>query len=234
MNLQLLFVEDLDNPVVARPDIHHLNKVLRIKFGEQITISDGKGRWRKCRFGSIPDDLEEIQSTERPLPKLGVGFSLIKGGRSDLAVAKLTEIGVDFITPFFAERSVVKYTGKEPAAQIQRWKRIIREAAMQSRRAFLPEIYEHASFEEIVSREKSLPENSTAGLARCDMSGASHRTLEQSSIVYLLVGPEGGWSDSEREMLKDEICLAPNVLRSETAAILAGAVLVQNRRNQQS
>ena len=223
ISIPLLFVEDLEAPVVDAQDRHHFEKVLRVKEGDKITISNGAGMWRECKFGRELLDLREIKTMEPPAPRLGIGFSPLKGGRSDLIVAKLTEVGVDYITPFYAERSVVR-NKDEASGQLKRWEKIIRESGMQSRRVFLPQIYEPIDFLDLT--EKS-------GVARCDMFGEAVPKDSADSLIqlctHLLTGPEGGWSDLERKTLETEVSLGPNVLRSETAAILAGAVLVQAR-----
>ncbi len=252
ISIPLVFVDDLDSPELSKTDRHHFEKVLRVKKGDEITISDGKGSWRSCLFGEQLNELGEIKtlssfevtrkkegvkseitqkSPTEDSTKIGVGFCPLKGGRSDLVVAKLTEVGVDYMTPFFADRSVVKFDEKKFEAQKARWQKIIRVASMQSRRVYLPELTEVGDF-------ISLSESDATGhadilqAAGVSKDGSMLKTEEteiadNNAISFIMVGPEGGWSDAERKYIKRPVNLGPNVLRSETAAILAGAYLVQ-------
>ncbi len=232
-SLPLLFVEDLEEPEIEKADRHHFERVLRVKYGDSINISDARGSWRKCVFGSQLEGLEEIYRQEISTGiKTGVGFSPLKGGRTDFVVAKLTELGIDYMTPFFAERSVVRPDSKKIASQVQRWEKIAREAAMQSRRLYLPEIRNPMSFAELASdiRESSgaAEGKPAAKTARCDRAGSQlNFSGADMEFSHLLIGPEGGWEENERKAIETEVCLGENILRSDTAAIVAGAFLVQ-------
>ncbi len=235
ISLPLLFVEDLEAPVVEKADRHHFEKVLRVKYGDSINISDARGRWRRCIFDSSLKDMGEVHQQEiSERPEIGVGFSPLKGGRSDFIVAKLTELGVDFLTPFFAERSVVRPSSEKIASQMQRWRKIAREAAMQCRRVRLPEIKEPVDFMELAqAAAKNKKDGAGKKTARCDRAGKQlNFSSEGQSLEFshLLAGPEGGWTQEERQALAEEVCLGENVLRSETAAVLAGAFLAQLRQ----
>jgi 16S rRNA (uracil1498-N3)-methyltransferase len=108
-----VFVDDLAAPRLAADDRHHLTRVLRLSAGAVVTVADGRGRWRSCRLGSGPD-LEvvgDIVADPEPRPAITVAFGLVKGERPELVVQKLTELGVDRIVPFAAERSVVRWDG---------------------------------------------------------------------------------------------------------------------------
>src|SRR4051794_2925819 len=100
------FVVDIDTPALDDADRHHLARVLRLGPGDVMTIADGRGRWRGCRFGDALEPLGPVEHDEPARPEIGVGFALVKGNRPELVVQKLTEIGVDRITPFVADRSV--------------------------------------------------------------------------------------------------------------------------------
>jgi 16S rRNA (uracil1498-N3)-methyltransferase len=150
------------------------------------------------------------------LPPITVAFALVKGQRPELAVQKLTEVGVDRIVPFVAERSVVQWSPEKVDRQAERFAVIAREAAMQSRRTFLPAVERLGDFVTLAS----LP---NAALA--DRQG-DPPTL---SLPTVLVGPEGGWSSTERTSDLPTVRLGAHTLRSETAAITAGAVLVALR-----
>ena len=133
-----------------------------------------------------------------------------------MVVQKLTEVGVDRIVPFLADRSVVRWDGAKAVRHHQRLARIAREAAMQSRRTWWPEVAEITRFD----LATALP-----GAVGAERDGAPP-SLDHPTV---LVGPEGGWSHEERARLPGLVGLGPTVLRAETAAIAAGVVLAALR-----
>lgn len=204
-------------PAIEDEDRHHLERVLRLRDGEAVTVADGRGGWRACTFRSGGlEPAGDVEHRERPAPPLTVAFALTKGGKPELVVQKLTELGADGIVPFTADRSVVRWDAERAARHVERLRRIAREAAMQSRRAFLPEVGEVVRFDVAAQ----LP-----GACRADAGGGAP-TLERPCI---LVGPEGGWSEAEATSGLPAVGLGPQVLRAETAAIAAGAVLAALR-----
>jgi 16S rRNA (uracil1498-N3)-methyltransferase len=209
-----VFVDDVDAPSLGDTDRHHLERVLRVRLGDPVVVSDGGGRWRDgvLAEGGAVEPTSATESAPRATPPITIAFALTKGERPELAVQKLTELGVDRIVPFAARRSVVRWDRERAAAQVGRLRRVAREAAMQSRRAWLPEVDELRTFEEVTR----LP-----GAALADRAGAPP-SLARPTV---LVGPEGGWTDDERGAGPPAIGLGPNVLRAETAAIAAAAVL---------
>jgi 16S rRNA (uracil1498-N3)-methyltransferase len=162
-----------------------------------------------------PEPTAEVVVVAEPEPTVAVGFALIKGGRPELVVQKLTELGVDRILPLTAERSVVRWDDTKATAQVERFRRVAREAAMQSRRVWLPQIDEVSAPGDVV-----VPE----GLAVAEHGGDPI----DGSVRALLVGPEGGWTTDE---LVDHrtVSLGQTVLRAETAAIVAGTLLTAIR-----
>jgi len=212
------FVADVDAPVLDEPDHRHLERSLRLRPGDAMTVSDGRGRWRNCRFGDVLDIVGDVAEVPRFDPEIAIGFALVKGGRPETIVQKLTELGADRIIPFRAERSVVQWDDAKAEKNAVRLERVAREAAMQSHRAWLPEVEAVASFGDLAARPN---------VARADLVG----DISVSSGQLLLIGPEGGWSDVEREAVPASVLLAPHVLRSETAAIAAAALLMLKRRD---
>lgn len=215
-----VFVADLDAPVLDPQDRHHLARALRLRPGEPVTVSDGAGRWRLCRFGTELELDGPVEVAARPAPALTVAFAPVRGsgptGRSEWVVGKLTELGVDRIIPFVAERSVLRWDGPRAARQGERLMMAARQAAMQSRRCWLPEVVSLAQVSDVCS----LP-----GAAMADQGG-SPPTLAHPVV---LVGPEGGWSPAERDRGHLRVGLGEHVLRAETAAIAAGVVLAALR-----
>jgi 16S rRNA (uracil1498-N3)-methyltransferase len=208
----LAFVADLDRPELALHDRHHLERVLRVRAGDALVVSDGAGRWRQARFGREVEVTSPVVVAPRPEPLLTVAFALVKGGRPELVTQKLTELGVDRIVPFESERSVVRWEAGRASRHHERLCKVAREAAMQSRRSRLPEVLPLQGFDEVVA----LP-----GAAGADRRGEA----PDLARPCLLVGPEGGWSPSEAARLPARVALGEHVLRAETAAIAGAAVL---------
>lgn len=211
------FVADLDHPVLDDVDHHHLAKARRLRAGDELVLGDGSGGWRRARFaGDRPEPDGEVQRAPRPAPVLTVAFALVKGAKPELAVQKLTELGIDRICPFVAARSVVRWDEAKAAQAQVRLDRVAREAAMQSRRPWLAEVAAVTSFADVAA---------LAGACRADRGGEAP-SLDRPVV---LVGPEGGWDDVERAVDLPVVGLADGVLRAETAAIAAGAVLAALR-----
>jgi 16S rRNA (uracil1498-N3)-methyltransferase len=208
-----VYVADLDAPVLDGPDEHHLRRVLRLRSGDPVAAGDGRGSWRPCRLGGGPvlEPSGELRCEPRPAPEVTIGVSLVKGERPELAVGKLTEVGVDRVVVLAAARSVVHWEPDRAERQVARLCGVARAAARQSRRLWLPEV--------------SGPVGPLAlagpGVAIADFGGAPPG-LDRTTV---LVGPEGGWTDEERAGFDASVTLGPAVLRTETAAIAAGLVL---------
>jgi 16S rRNA (uracil1498-N3)-methyltransferase len=234
----LVFVEDLDSPELAEDDARHLGEVLRLKPGERVAAADGAGGWRICEFAgprpAMPtragrhsaradryglEAIGPVQLRERTRPLLEVGFSWAKGARTEWAVAKLVELGLDRLTPLVADRTIVRPERAGAARRDERLRRIVREAAMQSRRPFLPEIASSQSVDALVVR------SAASDLALAEPGGAPV-TL---STPVVLVGPEGGWSPRELALVPNKVSLGDGILRVETAALAAGTLLTALR-----
>ncbi len=207
-----VFVTDLNAPELEDADRHHLTKVLRLRPGDVFTVADGAGGWRRCRFGAAVEADGEVHRLGRPSPVLTVGFALVKGGRNELIVQKLTELGIDVIQPFVAERSVVRWDPAKAAASQPRLTRVAQEASSQSRRVFLPEVAPARDFEAVAA---------PSGVVRAERGGPP----AERDLTSILVGPEGGWSAAEQRLLPATVGIGPHVLRAETAAIAVGVVL---------
>lgn len=209
------FVDDLAAPALTEADRHHFERVVRLRPGDPVTVSDGCGSWRPCRFGPELEPVGDVVAAARAEPGITVAFALVKGERPEWVTQKLTELGVDTIVPFTAARSVVRWDERKAAANHQRLERVAREASMQSRRCWLPTVAPVASFADVAA----LP-----GAARADRGGAPLSLATPT----LLVGPEGGWTDDERGALPS-VGLGVHVLRADTAAVVAGSLLTALR-----
>lgn len=215
-----VFVDDLSKPHLSDDDRHHVLRVLRIGSREVVSVSDGRGSWSLTTV--MPDG--ELQLTgecitePRPSQLLTVAFAPTKGDRPDDVVRKLTEIGIDRIVPIAdTKHAVVRWDGAKAAKHAERLRRIAREAAMQSRRLWLPEISEPCALIDVVTQY-------AAALAEPD--GARI----EPTHTCIAIGPEGGFSAEELELSHRHVSLGDGVLRGETAAIVAGALMAAQRR----
>jgi 16S rRNA (uracil1498-N3)-methyltransferase len=221
----LVFVADLDDPEIESEDAHHLAHVLRLRPGERVAASDGRGRWRACRYrGTTTRDAPRSPVLEpdgavvecpRPTPVVTIGFVPTKGDRPEWAVQKLTEAGVDRIAVLRSARAVVRWEGDRQVKAIDRLRRVAREAAAQSRRPWLPDVDGVFALEDLA--RVVLP----APLALAHPGGAS----PTPRVPAVAIGPEGGWDPAETGAGRPLVGLGPRTLRTETAAVAAGLLL---------
>lgn len=202
--------------MVRDEDRHHLERSLRVRPGDPLTVSDADGRWLACRYGDVLEPAGEVVTVDRPEPSLSIGVALVKGSRPELATQKLCELGIDRVMFFRAERSIVEWKADKWAKQLMRLNRIAREAAMQSRAVRLPKI---DIYSDLASLLDHLPLHS---VARADFDGDA----PSLKMRTLLIGPEGGFSEPERATVTRAVSLGDQVLRAETAAIVGASLLV--------
>jgi 16S rRNA (uracil1498-N3)-methyltransferase len=220
-----VIVADLDRPSLGDDDRHHLASVLRLRVGEPVTVTDGAGGCRRCAFDgsaaglSIAGDVERVRA---PAPAITVALALVKGDRPEWAVQKLVELGVDRVVLLHTERSVVRWSGDRAVRHLERLRVVARQAVMQSRRVWLPAIEGVAEFGRLVS-DATL--GGVGGVALAS-PGGEFPSLDNPTV---LVGPEGGWSPAEAACGLPTVSFGPTVLRTETAAVAAGALLVALR-----
>lgn len=214
--LPFAFVDDLEAPELDDGERHHLERVRRLRAGDALTVGDGRGSFRLVRFGPVLDVAGPVQHAPREAPAITIAFALTKVGKSELAVEKLTELNVDVIAPFVAERTIVRWDDAKAARNVERWRVIAREAAAQAHRPWLPTVADVVTFADVAA----LP-----GASLADPDGEPP-SLEHAVV---LVGPEGGWAAEELAAATHRTRLARTVLRAETAAVVAGALLVALR-----
>jgi len=224
-----VFVAEPSRPVLEPADVHHLVRVLRLRPGEAVVAADGAGRWSLCRVRSTadpaPDTLLEVDgpvSTEpAPAPPLTVAFAPGRGDRPEWVVQKLTELGIDRIVALSTERSIVRWEGERGARALERLRRVAREASAQCRRVHLPELAPQRPLDSL----RGLSGPAAGGAGALAQLGGPPPTRRLQTVA---VGPEGGWSDAELEG-RPTVGLAGQVLRAETAAVVAGALLAALR-----
>jgi len=211
---------------ITDENARYLSSVLRIRKGELLVVFDGAGHRYLCRVSNvrrravIVEKLkEETYSVESPL-RVTIAQGIPKGERMDLIIQKSTELGVKRLIPLITMRSQVRHTDR-----IDRWRRIATLASQQSGRETIPVIESPVDFDEFIQRS-----NSYKGIIFYE--GERQRGLRDvlrgfnaEDEIFLLVGPEGGFSGQEVEqsIRKGFITasLGPRILRTETAAIIA-------------
>lgn len=216
---------------ITGPDAYHLTRVLRVEPGQQFEISDNHAVYLaevdSARKDLVSFSVRETVTASEPRVHTAVLASLIRFERLEWMIEKATELGVARIVPVQAERSE---KGLERAARkrLPRWRRIAREASEQSRRAHLPEIAEPVDLAEALHFEADyrfvLEEAQAPAFLSILPPGRP-----AGAGVAVLVGPEGGWTDRERERSAltgwSAVSLGREILRAETAAIAALAII---------
>jgi 16S rRNA (uracil1498-N3)-methyltransferase len=208
----------------------HLIRVLRARVGQEFDISAGPVV-RRGRIVSIADDRVEFElGAEISAPrgtKITLLLAVFKFDRMEWAIEKCTEFGVACIVPVIARRSE-KYLAAASAKRVERWRKIALQAAEQSRRPTPPEIAAPLKLQEAISQATGLRivlDESERGASLPDLL-ASDRDIE----IVLAIGPEGGWTEDERESFDragwHNASLGATILRAETAAIAAMAIAV--------
>jgi 16S rRNA (uracil1498-N3)-methyltransferase len=218
--------------VLAGDDGRHLRQVLRAEPGQLYELSDNRSVYL-AEIEAVGKDevsfrvIETLAAEEPPL-RLTLFLALIKFERFEWAIEKATELGVETVVPVQAERSE---KGLERAAlkRVERWRRIVREASQQARRARMPEVAAPVPLEEALQVHATCRYFLDEGGGRPLLS-ALPAARARGDRISLAVGPEGGWTDPERQFARERgwscATLGPTILRAETAAIAAVAVLV--------
>jgi len=222
-----VFTDDLDAPCLIDEERHHLGRVLRLRVGEIITVSDGLGSWRP--FSIMNSDMDvspagDVVVVERPQQVIAVAFAVTKGDRPELVVQKLAELGVDHIIPVITDRTIVRWDASKVERNHERLQKVVREAAMQSRAVFFPHVHRPVQgLSELKAVMTGLDLADTMALAEPDGAPLS------SDINAIIVGPEGGFTADECARVPRHVALPGGILRAETAAIAAGVLLAQQR-----
>jgi 16S rRNA (uracil1498-N3)-methyltransferase len=220
-----------DRALLLDKNAHHLARVLRAKIGQQFDVV-ADGRVRRGRIASISDqrvefDLaEDLQASDLPV-EITLLLSVFRFERMEWALEKATEMGVASIVPVLAHRSE-KHLAASAGKRVERWHRIVHEAAQQARRASVPEVFRPMKLGEslagsvggIVLAESEEDVSLKKALAEMDSSGS----------FRLAIGPEGGWTSEELELFKNAhwrtASLGRTILRAETAAVAALAIAI--------
>ncbi len=220
--------------VLTGAEGRHAATVRRIRPGERVDVADGAGVIAECVVteagaGRVELRVQARREVPAPEPRIVVVQALPKGDRAELATETMTEVGVDVIVPWAAERCVARWPAGDRAAKaLARWRSAAREAAKQARRSRIPDVTGLASTADVAARIAAaaaavvLEPGADAALSRLD--------LPAHGDVVLVVGPEGGVSPGELAAFTaagaHPARLGESVLRTSTAGAAAAAVLM--------
>jgi len=225
--------------LISGQDAYHITRVLRGKLGQEVMVVDDENqaaRMRLAAFGPKAVTLELIEKLPLQAESsahITLAQCVLKGEKMELVLQKATELGVKRFIPIIAENCVPQYDEEKQREKAERWQRIADEAAKQCGRNSLMNVMPPIKIDEFlggIAPEKTLIfcyENET----RRPM-GEVLRSLADQQFV-LLIGPEGGFTQSEAAAVESKggisVTLGPRILRAETAAIAAVAILQHDR-----
>lgn len=234
MRLPRVFVDQplAKGNTIALPEsaARHLTRVLRLGSGAQALLFNGDGRDYLARLLSDPpgSSLALIESTGDPEPRaalaLRLAIGISRGERMDIGIQKACELGVTEIQPLFTERSMVQLKGERLERRLAHWRGIVIGACEQSGRRRIPELAGAASLGDWMAgfSGAGILLDPSADLGLTDLP-------PPTGDLTLLVGPEGGLSEKERELARRRdftpVRLGPRILRTETAPLAAIAVI---------
>lgn len=217
---------------------HHLSRVLRKGPGDRVWLMDEQGSSFEAEVIQVEREetrllLLDKRTAPAPRHRVVLAQALLKAKNMDLVIQKATELGVGVIVPIEAARSVIKLGGKE-AAKLERWRKIAREAAKQSRRMDIPFLRPPQPLSAFLGARDEpkrliLCESSGAPLRDVLALGPGQTGAEKPPAVAVLVGPEGGWTNEEVNQAIgggfEAVSLGGRILRSETAALAVVAAI---------
>lgn len=217
------------DPVPIEDDaFHHLFHVLRAKEGEEIVLLDNLGGAFRARLVAVEKRraLAKVLGTAETLPepslRVTVAQAIGKGDRFEVVLQHGTELGASAFIPLLAERSNVRIEPASIPAKIERWRRIVKGAAEQTRRARIPVVLEPEALGRILAREGEFGERVLLEHGAEPLEAGS---FAAENALLLVVGPEGGFSEAERAMALEaglkRRSAGNYVLRTETAALAA-------------
>lgn len=215
---------------------NHWTRVLRLKRGDAVQLFNGDGG----EYRALLESVERKRTTARiereltPLPESPLALTLAqgicRGEKMDLVLQKATELGVCAVQPLISERTEVRLDAEREARRMTHWQQVIASACEQSGRAVLPTLATPLALPAWLGQMGAGDGSSGALRLMLDPEGEHGlRDLPAPGAAVLAVGPEGGFSDNERELLQrmgfKTLRLGPRVLRTETAGLAAIAVL---------
>lgn len=226
---------------IGGPDGHHFARVLRANPGEELVIAAGNGPFLgkieqvDQNAGQLEIRIADTYEPHEPGCKIVVIQGLAKGEKMDTIIQKCTEVGASHIVCYQAKRSIVSLKAKANQ-KVERWRRIALEAAGQAQRDIVPAVSFAGSIADLSSLLALEHVDLLILLDEAEKKMGLQHVLTRAKVassngIAIAVGPEGGWDDLEREMLHTElnsvsVTLGPRILRTETAGVVATAVVL--------
>lgn len=205
---------------------HYVRTVLRLKQDQAVILFNGQGSDFACHFTEVSRKTVRVlineklaRDVESPL-RITLGMGISRGDRMDWAVQKAVELGVHAITPLITERCVIKFDNEKKQQRRQHWQHIVQHAAEQSGRSVLPDLQDVIHINDWVGGQQGL---------KVFLDPYAEQTLADiqpdAMHLTLLSGPEGGFSDQERQQAKAAgfipVRMGARILRTETAVLAA-------------
>ena len=236
-------IKNLENNKLklSNEESHYLNKVMRLKIGEEIHITNGEGYlWKgikdKNNILEIPNINKPIVVQDKNKVFLGIAVAIPKSGFDDI-LKMCTEIGIDFIQPLYSEHQIKRISNQ--SSKMDRWNIIINEAVEQCERLWKPKILNILDIYEwiIACKAKDIISISLTRDESCislnDWLKMQNLPIRETSIIWNVIGPEGGWSAKEIDFFKKNnitfVKLSDTILRTSTASVNASSILNQWR-----
>ena len=222
--------------VIEGEDVKHISRVLRCRENDKLEVCDMDNNEYICEIKEINKDnilldiIEKVNIKRESNLKVKLYQGMPKGTKMELILQKLTEIGVDEIVLVQAKRSVTKIDNKKEDKKIERWERIIYEAAKQSKRAKIPKLTGVLTFKE------ALADMQNNDLNLCPYENERTISIKEAikdssaNTIGIFVGPEGGFEEEEIEKIQEidgkVVSLGPRILRTETASVVASSIVL--------
>ncbi|MDD3223848.1 MAG: 16S rRNA (uracil(1498)-N(3))-methyltransferase [Clostridium sp.] len=227
-----------NNINIKGEDVKHIYKVLRLKEGEIVNINNCRGEEFTAEIVYIDKTkvtckiISKSDINNESKLKIYLFQGMPKSSKMDLIVQKNTELGVSSVTPVITERVIVKNSLGDNK-KIERWNKIALEASKQSKRSLIPKVNEAVDFNNMISEIKNYDlvvvpyENKKEFGIKALKAKLKDKEITNCAIV---IGPEGGFEESEIEMLKEIgaeiVTLGPRILRTETAGFTCTALIM--------
>jgi len=218
---------------LTEDDAHHIIRVMRMKVGDEVIVCDEN---KTSFIVEISFENNDVLATIKSLIKYEVELpvsvtiaqGLPKGDKFEWVLQKGTECGATHFIPVKMDRSVVKFDVKKEIKKLERWSKIVKEAAEQAHRQVLPTVHSVVSFKDLLKLREMydvclFAYEETAKIGEMAQLKEALKKVFPGSSILVLVGPEGGISDSEKNLLVENgflpCALGPRILRTETAPI---------------